>query len=145
MEVTNNLFVSTNNETNSSRSSLSVDDFLKIMAAEIRNQNPLGNDSGSNTNYLSQLTQFTTIEQVKTISDNLTLLAMMGQQQYAFTLIGKEVTVADGEETCTGIVDKVKFHNGNPIIEVNNKDYYLSSLIDVSNFKVDGDEAEYEF
>ena len=44
-------------------SSLAVDDFLKIMVAEIQNQSPTGDSSGSKTDYLSQLAQFTMLDQ----------------------------------------------------------------------------------
>ncbi len=107
--------------------------FLKIMAAEISNQSFMGGDSGSKTDYISQLAQFTTLEQMGLITDNLNTLNYMGHQQYAFSLIGKQVTLADGEGNITGIVEKVKLQNGLAIIQVNDKDYYLGSVIEVSN------------
>ncbi|MFZ7131490.1 MAG: flagellar hook assembly protein FlgD [Eubacteriales bacterium] len=124
-------------DTTSGKSSLSVDDFLQIMAAELKNQNPMGSEggSGSNTDYISQLAQFTMLEQMTDISDGLDLISFMSQQQYSFSLIGKEVTVQDGEETVDGTVDKVKFENGYAIIVVNDQEYYLGSIIEVRNTK----------
>lgn len=117
------------------KNSLSIDDFLQIMAAEIKNQNPMGSDggSGSKTDYLSQLAQFTTLDQLTQIGENLNTLNYMGQQQYAFSLIGKEVTLMAGENTITGIVEKAKIVKGFATIQVNGEDYYLGSVIGVAN------------
>ena len=61
----------------------------------------------------------------------------MGQQQYSFSLIGKEVTVIDGEETITGTVDKVKFQNGIAMLQVKDNYYYLGSVIEVGHKEVE--------
>ncbi|NLN14078.1 MAG: flagellar basal body rod modification protein [Tissierellia bacterium] len=140
MEIRNytamaNIFNTTNSASNAAeeaRSKLSIDDYLQIMAAELKNQNPFSS-GGSNADYLAQMVQFTTLEQLSQISDRLNILTLMNQQQYTFSLIGKEVTVMDGEEEITGIVEKVKFQNGYAVIQVNNKDYNLGSLVEVAN------------
>lgn len=115
--------------------SITVDDFLRIMAAELQNQSPMGGEGGgsSNTDYISQLAQFTMLEQMSDISEGLDLLTFMSQQQYSFSLIGKEVTLQEEEGTVSGIVDKVKFENGYAILVVNDKEYYLGSVVEVNN------------
>lgn len=117
---------------NKKKSDLSVNDFLQIMAAEISNQSIMGGEGGSKTDYISQLAQFTILEQMNDMAENISTLNFMGHQQYAFGLIGKEVTLADGEENITGIVEKVKLYNGIAIIQVNGEDYYLGSVKEVS-------------
>lgn len=119
---------------------LSVDDFLQIMAAEIKNQMPFdGGDGGGsgNAGYLAQMAQFTTLEQLSTIADRINILSLMNQQQYTFGLIGKQVTVIGDAGEVTGIVDKVKFENGYAVIQINDKTYHLGSIIEVSNPKDD--------
>lgn len=129
--------LNTKNETNS-RSSLSVDDFLQIMAAEIRNQNPMGSDSsGSNTDYISQLAQFTTLEQITSMAESISLLTLMNQQQYSFSLIGREVTIEEGDITIRGIVESVKFQNGIAVLKVNGDYYYLGSVTEVRQKEVE--------
>ena len=127
------------------KSDLSIDDFLKIMAAEISNQS-IGGDSGSKTDYISQLAQFTTLEQMGQITQNLDILSYMGQQQYAFSLIGKEVLLnaIDGDEVTeiTGVVEKVKFENGIPVVVVNGETHYISSITEVG--MKGSDEIRYE-
>lgn len=132
MEVSNNLAIGqSSTNTTKSKSSLSIDDFLQIMAAEISNQNPMGGESGggSKTDYLSQMAQFTMLEQMNTMTDGINQLNMLNQ----VSLIGKEVTIYDGGENIKGIVEKVKFQNSTVILQVNNKDYPIGLLMDVSN------------
>ena len=131
MEISNNMAVNQDNKTNKPKSGLSVDDFLKIMAAEIKNQSPMGGESGggSKTDYLSQLAQFTMLEQLNTMSEGINQINMLNQ----VALIGKEVNIYDGEENIKGVVEKVKFYNNSVIIQVNSKDYPIELLMDVSN------------
>lgn len=139
MEINNNIATGQNTaSTTKQKSSLSIDDFLQIMAAEIKNQNPLGSEGGSSskTDYITQLAQFTSLEQMSSISNSLDLITLMSQQQYSFSLMGKEVTLSEGEGTITGIVEKVKFQNGYAVLQVNDKEYYLGSVVEVSNSEV---------
>lgn len=127
-------------------SQLSVNDFLKIMAAEIQNQSPMsdGDGGGSKTDYISQLAQFTTLEELSGIAESIGALTMISQQQYAFGLMGKEVTV-NGEDRVDGVVDKVKFENGFAIIEVGGKDYLLSQISEVRNPVVEDIDPDMEY
>ena len=141
MEVSRSNYLNMNqsNTDTTKKSSLSVEDFLQIMAAEIKNQSPMGSEGGgsSKTDYISQLAQFTTLEQITSISESMSLLTMMNQQQYSFSLIGKEVTLASEDGNITGIVDRVKFENGFALIQVNNKNYNLGSVLEVANYEVE--------
>lgn len=141
MKVNNNSAIGQSNQGAGIKKNLNIEDFLQIMAAEIKNQNPMSSDGGgSKTDYISQLAQFTTLDQLTSITDSLSYLNIMSQQQYAFTLIGKEVKINTGEVgedgkaiTIDGTVDKVKFNNGIITIEVNGENYYLGSIIEVGN------------
>jgi flagellar basal-body rod modification protein FlgD len=132
MEVYNTANVNQQYSTsNTSGSNLAVEDFLQIMAAEIKNQSPMGGESGSGskTDYLSQLAQFTMLEQMNTISDGINQLSMLNQ----VSLIGKEVTIYNGEENIKGVVEKVKFYNSTVILQVDNEDYPIGLLMEVSD------------
>lgn len=115
---------------------LSVNDFLQIMAAEMKNQTPFGGGEGgggSKTDYLTQMAQFTMLEQMGEIAESINVLALMNQQQYTIGLIGKEVNVMDGDKELTGIVEKVKFQDGYAVAQVNGKEYNLGSIIGITN------------
>lgn len=137
MEIRNyasNGMINDTSNIKSRNSDLSVDDFLQIMAAEIKNQTPFDSEGngGSSSNYLTQMAQLTTLEHIGTIVDSINVLSLMNQQQYTFGLIGKEVTVMDGEEEITGLVDRVRFENGYAVIQINDKNYNLGSIIEVA-------------
>lgn len=136
MEINNSFPIRQGNGNTNSKNNLSVNDFLQIMAAEIKNQLPLGDDSGgggSKTDYITQLAQFTQLEQMGSISQSLNNLTLMGGHQYSFSLIGKEVTVSGDEGNITGIVEKVKLNNGYAVLIVDGKEYYLGSVSEVTN------------
>jgi flagellar basal-body rod modification protein FlgD len=110
--------------------SLSIDDFLKIMAAEIKNQNISGGESGgSNTDYLTQMAQFTMLEQLNQIYDSINQVNMLNQAR----LVGKEVKIYSEEGDIVGIVEKVKFANNNVYLQIEQKDYPIGLLLEVSN------------
>jgi len=113
-------------------SKLSVQDFLKIMAAEISNQNPMGGESGgggSKTDYLTQLAQFTTLDQMTSMAEGINQLKMLNQ----VSLIGKDVTVYNPEKNIQGVIEKVKFYNQEVYIQINGKDYPIGLLMEVGS------------
>lgn len=116
-------------------SSISMDDFLKILAASMSNPSFSGDSSGGGggTDYISQLVQFTSLEQMNEISETLTMSVMMNQQQQAFSLMGKQVTIMDNGNKITGIVEKVRFTNGFATIVVNGKEYTMGAIQEVGN------------
>ena len=137
MEI-RNFAANTNHIVNDKSNSkdLSVNDFLQIMAAEMKNQSPFGGGEGgggSKTDYIAQMAQFTMLEQMGAITESLNVLAMMNQQQYTIGLIGKEVNVMDGDQELTGLVEKVKFQDGYAVAQVNGKSYNLGSIIGIAN------------
>lgn len=121
--------------TTKNSSDVSMESFLKIMAASMSNPSMSGSDSGSSgssgTDYVSQLAQFTTLDQLNAMGKNLTSSVMIMQQQEAFNLLGKNVTLNDGGSNITGKVDKVRFENGYATLVVNNKEYSMSTLNEV--------------
>ena len=115
-------------------SDISMDDFLKILAASMSNPSMSADSSSSGsggTDYISQLVQFTTLEQLNTLSDTLTTSTLIVQQQQAFQLIGKQVTMNGEEGNESGKVEKVRFQNGYATLVVNGTEYKMSALQEV--------------
>ena len=114
-------------------SDISMDDFLKILAASMRNPSMGGSDSsgGGSTDYISQLVQFTTLESLNELSETLTTSVILQQQQQAFSLINKQVTLMDGTETLSGTIEKVRFAHGYATIVVNGKEYSMSAIQEI--------------
>ena len=132
MEVQGYSGLQNTDTTKKDNAKLSVQDFLKIMAAEISNQNPMGGESGgggSKTDYLTQLAQFTTLDQMTSMAEGINQLKMLNQ----VTLIGKDVTVYNPEKNVQGVIEKVKFYNAEVYIQINGKDYPIGLLMEVAN------------
>lgn len=122
------------NKSKKSNSDMNMDDFLKIMAASLRMPSVAsegGSGSDNSMDYMNQMIQFSTIEQLQTLTDSLTTTMLMTQQQQAVSMIGKEVTVAQDGSVVTGIVEKTRFFNGYATLQINGKDYYMSNIQEV--------------
>lgn len=89
-------------------SSLGKDDFLKILMAQIKNQNPL--DPMKDKEFISQMTQFSSLEQMTNMSqsfqDFTEAQSLPPVIQYSH-LIGKEVSYPLIDEE-TGFVDSIE-------------------------------------
>jgi len=111
---------------------LATEDFLQIMAASIKMPSMPGeggsSSGGGETDYLAQLAQFNTLDQLTTVSETLNMNVLMTQQQQALSLLNKA-----GAESgfVTGTVDKVKFDQGYATIQVDGKDYTLNDILEV--------------
>lgn len=117
---------------------LSMDDFLKILAASMSNPSMTGDDSGGSngTDYISQMAQFATLQELNNMSSMMNNSLLLNQQQQAFNLMGKEVTVLDEEgNEQHGSVDKVNFTGGVAKLTVAGKEYEMGAVKDVSEPK----------
>lgn len=114
---------------------LSMDDFLQILAASMSNPSMTG-EGGSDstgTDYISQMAQFATVQELNELSSTMNNSLLLGFQQQAFNLMGKEVTVVDQDgKDQQGKVDKVSFIGGDVKLIINGKEYEMSSVKDVS-------------
>ena len=98
--------------------------FLQLLVAQMKYQDPL--EPTSNTEYISQYAQFSQVESLQSMSNNMDL-------QRASSLVGKEVYVettnASGETvTVQGRVDYVTYKNGKAYVYVNEKEYALDDI-----------------
>lgn len=93
---------SNSNNVSTNKSVLGKDDFLKLMIAQLKNQDPLNPMDG--TEYASQLAQFSSLEQItnlneylkKSVDANYMLTQSINNTMLA-TLIGKEVKISGNE------------------------------------------------
>lgn len=89
---------------------LGQNDFLKLMIAQLQAQNPL--EPGNGTEYVSELAQFTQLEQT-------TNLAGAGELSSAVQLIGHTVSYTNAAgTTVTGTVESVQSATSGPTVTV---------------------------
>ncbi len=109
---------------------LKVEDFLKLMIAELQNQDPL--NPMENTDMLNQINQMRQIVSNDKLATSLDAI-MLGQSvATASNLIGKTVTGTDElGNTVSGVVDRVVFENGSPKVYVGNKSLDIGNITEI--------------
>lgn len=92
----------------SSSASLDYNAFLKLLIAQMQNQDPL--EPLKSSDYVAQLATFSQVEKSVEMNARLTEVLSAVQMQQAGALIGQKVTSADG--VVTGIVDTARIVDG---------------------------------
>lgn len=113
----------------SSQSSIDKDAFLKLFVAQLRHQDPL--DPMTNTDFVTQLAQFSSVEQLSNLNTNISLMLEIQALSQASQLIGFRVEAYDPqiEATIEGIVEEVRWDSGNLYLLVDKRLVPLTSLI----------------
>jgi flagellar basal-body rod modification protein FlgD len=93
---------------------LGQDAFLKLLVTQIQMQDPM--EPMSTQEYVGQLAQFSTVEQLQSANVQLAVLQHMEGVCQALLLIGR--TISTGEEGVTGVVEGVTFAEGQPKLVV---------------------------
>jgi flagellar basal-body rod modification protein FlgD len=85
---------------------LGKDDFLKLLVGQLKNQDPL--EPSGNQEFISQMTQFSQLEQQTNTAATTSQIATTLVHSGALGLIGRTVTYTDAEgEEQTGKVEQV--------------------------------------
>lgn len=117
---------------------LDKDAFLKLLVSQVKNQDPM-QPQGS-TEYVAQLAQFSSLEQMQNLNDNIVGLALlqqnnalMSQLTQSSALIGQNVEWTDSEtgEVHTGEVTSVKLKDGLALLEIGGEDVPLGNVTQV--------------
>jgi len=111
--------------------SLDADDFLKLLAVQLQNQDPM--NPMQDTQFIAQMASFTTLEQTKQ------LLKEIQTQGYAnaASYIGKEVVIEDisggYSSFVKGVVQSIFIEGGSTKVVVNGTAYDISSIRSIAN------------
>ena len=109
-------------------------EFLNLLVTQMRNQDPL--KPVSDTEFIAQMAQFTSLEQTKEMSADLQQLRQSYNLTQGTALMGKPVKVATGEKEnqvfTNGIVTDLKVNkDGDVSVILNGQTYDLDSVIEV--------------
>ncbi len=115
--------------TDKKENSVSVDDFLSLMVAQLRNQdfmNPV-----DDTQYVTQLAQFSTMQQMQEMATYM-------KTNYVMSLVGKNVTAAKftvgGDlQKEVGQVTKISLVNNEYLVYVNGKSFSLEQIMELNS------------
>lgn len=99
------------------KAQLGQDDFMKILVAQLRNQDPL--TPMEDKDFIAQMAQFSTLEEIESLNTGSVF-------SNACSLVGKEVysTVDNGDGTTQGIfgtVQSVQTISGMPYLDIDGK------------------------
>lgn len=108
-------------------SDLGKDEFLKLLVCQLQNQDPL--NPRDDTQFISQLAQFSSLEQMTNMNSTLTNTS-------AYELVGKEVIVQTKDSMgqiseTRGVVDYVEMENGDAKLSINGKKFDMEDLVKV--------------
>ena len=111
----------------SSGSTLGMDDFLQLLAAQFQNQD-ITNPT-DNTEFISELAQFSSLQA-------MSQLAGYADRQYAASLVGKTVVVGQYNQNGSysehqGVVESAYFSNDGSSVVIDGHAYNLSNVIQV--------------
>ena len=110
---------------------LGQNEFLKLLVTQMRNQDPM--KPVSDTEFIAQMAQFSSLEQTKTMSADITKLRQGNDFLQATNLLGKEVRLHLGDmEFTKGIVTDLNVKDGEARIIVGDKTYTLDQVTSVS-------------
>lgn len=119
--------ISIEKKANEASSSLGKDDFLQLLVAQMKYQDPM--EPTSNTEYIQQYATYSELEQMMNMSETMDL-------QRASGLVGQMVHVefttdAGMEKSVEGIVDYVYYESGTPYVSINGELYKAEDVTSV--------------
>ncbi len=105
--------------------SLGKDDFLKLMITQLQNQDPTS--PMENTEFISQMANFSSLEQMTNMNAEFAKMNNMLISSSAVNTIGKTVELNVGDQITTGVVQAVTTGH-NPQVKVNGMYYNYDSI-----------------
>lgn len=97
--------------------------FLKLLTTELCNQDPTNPTDG--TEYISQLAQFTSLQQTQEINESIKTLLLSKDLSSATSMIGKEVLIKIDENTAISDMVKGTRISDNKVYIVTDNGYFL--------------------
>lgn len=117
---------------------LDKDAFMKLLVTQMKSQDPLSPQS--NQEFIGQLANFSSLEQMQNLNDNVLGLALLQQDSSLLlamsngsALIGKDVTYQDPDTgaTMSGTVDSMVMENGQALLKVGTATVPLSAIQEI--------------
>ena len=78
--------------------------FFKILITQLKHQDPT--QPLEDKEFIAQMTQFTTLEQITNLNDELSKVTQMVTRSQVFALLGKTVQITQGTNTVSGVVEE---------------------------------------
>ena len=109
------------------KQALDQSDFLKLLTVQMANQDPM--KPVEDQAFIAQMAQFSSLEQMNTLTNEFAIMRADQRMTTAGNLIGREVTVDDGESFIKGIVEAVDSSSARGVsVVVNGQSYDLGMV-----------------
>lgn len=120
-------FYNKQNEVNGRKTSneLGKDDFLKLLITQLQNQDPT--EPMENTEFIAQMAQFSSLEQMTNMSTSFEKMANYITETTATSTLGKTVELNVGDATVRGVVQGT-VRGEKPEVIVNGMRYDINKI-----------------
>ena len=119
-----------NTESGISAKNLDSQEFIELLTVQLTNQDPL--EPMKDTEFLAQMAQFTSLEQMQTLVGGFSQLADLQNLSTAQSYLGRSVTLQSNGNTIQGVVDSVSQGENEVVLTVDGIEYPMSSVSSVS-------------
>lgn len=99
---------------------IGIQDFLKILVAQLGNQDPL--KPMDNQEFVTQLAQFTSLQQTQEMNDKLSSLITAQTTASSVGLLGKVITASTTNGTVSGTVSALSYTGQQPTFSIKTAD-----------------------
>lgn len=115
------------------KNELGKDSFLKLLVTQLQNQDPTR--PMEDREFISQMAQFSSLEQMTNLNNELKHLIQSSRSSEAYGLIGKEVDSYDPvrNRRVSGVVSSVRYEQGSVRLMVNNESVDINNINTVRN------------
>ncbi len=110
---------------------LDFQSLLRIILTELTYQDPL--KPLDNTQFVSQLAQFSQLQQTQSLNDQMSSLLAAQSATQATSLLGKTVDVATSSSTLSGTVQSISFNSGQPTVTIKTAGGQTISNLSIAN------------
>jgi flagellar basal-body rod modification protein FlgD len=110
---------------------LEFESLLRIILTQLTYQDPL--KPLENSEFVSQLAQFSQLQQSQSLNDQITNLLAAQSATQATALLGKTVDISAGVGTVSGKVETISFTSGAPTLTLRTTDGQTISNIAIAN------------
>ncbi len=95
--------------------------FLQMLMAELKNQNPMNPNSSDPMQFVTELAQFTSVEQQTYTAESTQTMASGQNNATAIALIGHTVNYTDPttQASASGVVQSVELTSSGPTLTIN--------------------------
>jgi len=112
------------------RNNISKDGFLRILLAQLQNQDPL--NAKDNSEFVAQMAQFSALEQMQNLNESMNNLFLSQKVHEGQSMVGKTVKVDDGKGgIITGRVTSTAAEKGTVKVVVDGNKYDVDNIIEV--------------